>query len=33
MMDLRQAQRGYEANLRVISMARQMLTRTIELLR
>lgn len=33
MMDLREAQRGYEANLRVIEVARTMLTRTIELLR
>ena len=33
MMDLQQAQRSYEANLRVINMARQMMARTIELLR
>ncbi len=33
MMDLRQAQRSYEANLRVIESARTMVARTIELLR
>ncbi len=33
MMDLRQAQRSYEANLRVIESARSMVSRTIELLR
>ncbi len=33
MMDLRQAQRSYEANLRVIESARTMVSRTIELLR
>jgi flagellar basal-body rod protein FlgC len=33
MMDMREAQRSYEANLGVIDMARSMLTRTIELLR
>ena len=32
MMDLREAQRGYEANLRVIEVARTMLARTIELI-
>ena len=33
MMDLRQAQRSYEANLKVIESARSMVGRTIELLR
>ena len=33
MMDMREAQRSYEANLGVIDMARSMLTRTIELIR
>lgn len=33
MMDLRQAQRSYEANLRVVDSARTMVTRAIELLR
>lgn len=33
LMDLRQAQRSYQANLRVIDVARTMVTRTIELLR
>jgi len=33
MMDMREAQRSYEANLRVIETARGMLTRTIDLLR
>ncbi len=32
MMDLREAQRSYEANLRVIEVARTMLARTIELI-
>ncbi|ACI98321.1 flagellar basal body rod protein FlgC [Rhodospirillum centenum] len=32
-MDMREAQRSYEANLNVIDTTRQMLTRTIELLR
>ncbi|MDD9899572.1 MAG: flagellar basal body rod protein FlgC [Alphaproteobacteria bacterium] len=33
MMDMREAQRSYEANLGVIEMSRSMLMRTIELLR
>lgn len=33
LMDLRQAQRSYQANLRVIDVARTMVARTIELLR
>jgi len=33
MMDMREAQRSYEANLRVISVSKSMLTRTIDLLR
>ncbi len=33
MMDLREAQRSYDSNLRVIDAARTMLSRTIELLR
>lgn len=33
MVDLRQAQRSYEANLRVIDVARTMVSRTIDLLR
>jgi flagellar basal-body rod protein FlgC len=33
MMDLRQAQRSYQANLSVISMSKTMIARTIELLR
>ena len=33
LMDLRQAQRSYQANLRVIDIARTMVSRTIELLR
>lgn len=33
MVDLRQAQRSYEANLRVVDVARTMVSRTIELLR
>lgn len=32
-MDMREAQRAYEANLSVIDSARQMLSRTVELLR
>jgi len=33
LMDLRQAQRSYQANLRVIDVSRTMVSRTIELLR
>lgn len=33
MMDLREARRSYEANLRVMDTARRMLARTLELLR
>ena len=33
MVDLRQAQRSYEANLRVVDVTRTMVSRTIELLR
>jgi flagellar basal-body rod protein FlgC len=33
MNDMREAQRSYEANLKVIEVARSMLTRTIDLLR
>ena len=33
MMDMREAQRSYEANLRIISVSKSMLTRTIDLLR
>ena len=33
MVDLRQAQRSYEANLRVVDVARTMVARTIDLLR
>ncbi len=33
MVDLRQAQRSYEANLRVVDVARTMVSRTIDLLR
>ncbi|MEQ8968483.1 MAG: flagellar basal body rod protein FlgC [Azospirillaceae bacterium] len=33
MMDMREAQRSYEANLRAVEAARSMLTRTIDLLR
>ena len=33
MMDLREAQRSYDANLQVVNTARTMVTRTIELLR
>ena len=33
MMDMREAQRSYEANLQVMDGARNMLTRTIDLLR
>ena len=33
MMDMREAQRSYEANLNAIEVARSMITRTIELLR
>jgi flagellar basal-body rod protein FlgC len=33
LMDLRQAQRSYQANLRVVDVARTMVSRTIELLR
>ncbi len=33
MMDMREAQRSYEANLGIIDMTRSMLTRTIDLLR
>lgn len=33
LMDLREAQRSYQANLRVIDVARTMVSRTIELLR
>jgi len=32
-MDMREAQRSYEANLHVVSMSREMLAKTIELLR
>lgn len=32
-MDMREAQRSYEANLSAIDTARQMLTRTIDILR
>jgi flagellar basal-body rod protein FlgC len=33
MMDMREAQRSYEANMAVINSSRQMLSRTVELLR
>ncbi|MEP2183845.1 flagellar basal body rod C-terminal domain-containing protein, partial [Roseibium sp.] len=33
MMDMREAQRSYEANLSSIEMARSMLQRTVDLLR
>jgi flagellar basal-body rod protein FlgC len=33
MMDMREAQRSYEANLRIIQTSRSMITRTIDLLR
>jgi len=33
MMDMREAQRSYEANLRIIGVAKSMLTRTIDMLR
>jgi flagellar basal-body rod protein FlgC len=33
MMDMREAQRSYEANLSMLDMARSMLMRTVELLR
>ncbi len=33
MMDMREARRGYEANLNVIEMSKSMLSRTIDLLR
>jgi len=33
MMDMREAQRGYEANLNVIEVSKGMLTRTLDLLR
>jgi len=33
MVDMREAQRSYEANLRIISVSKTMLTRTIDLLR
>ncbi|MBC7950505.1 MAG: flagellar basal body rod protein FlgC [Rhodospirillaceae bacterium] len=33
MMDMREAQRSYEANLSVISSSRQLLSRTVEMLR
>jgi flagellar basal-body rod protein FlgC len=33
MMDLREAQRGYEANLNVIEVSKSMLSRTLDLLR
>jgi flagellar basal-body rod protein FlgC len=33
MNDMREAQRSYEANLKVIEVARGMLTRTIDILR
>lgn len=33
MMDMREARRGYEANLNVIEVSKAMLTRTLELLR
>ena len=33
MMDMREARRGYEANLNVIEVSKSMLTRTIDLLR
>lgn len=33
LMDMREAQRSYEANLRIIDVSRSMLTRTVDLLR
>lgn len=33
MMDMREARRGYEANLNVVEMSKSMLSRTIDLLR
>lgn len=33
MMDMREARRGYEANLNVVEVSKAMLTRTLELLR
>ncbi len=33
MMDMRQAQRSYEANLNMIETAKSMMTRTVEILR
>jgi len=33
MMDMREARRGYEANLNVVEVAKAMLTRTLDLLR
>ena len=33
MMDMREAQRAYEANLNIITTSRQMMTKTLELLR
>ena len=33
LMDMREAQRSYEANLRIVDVAKDMMTRTIDLLR
>jgi len=33
MMDMREAQRSYEANMNVITTSREMLSKTLELLR
>jgi len=33
MMDMREAQRSYEANLRVIDVSKKMISRTVDLLR
>ena len=33
MMDMRQAQRSYEANLSIVSVTKKMLNRTVDLLR
>ncbi|MGE3714553.1 MAG: flagellar basal body rod protein FlgC [Alphaproteobacteria bacterium] len=33
MMDMREARRGYEANMNIVEMSKSMLTRTLELLR
>jgi len=33
MMDMREAQRSYEANLSIINVSKSMLTRTIDMLR